>query len=74
MSQYEDAACRPLTLGVNQVAQLLGLSKRTIYRLLDAGKIPKPIQLGGTVRWPRTDIELFIEAGSIRAFRRAKRA
>ena len=72
MSQYEDAACRPLTLGVNQVAQLLGLSKRTIYRLLDAGKIPKPIQLGGAVRWRRTDIELFIEAGSIRAFRRSK--
>ena len=63
-----------LTLDATEVAQLLGISKRTIYRLLDAGQIPKPIKLGNATRWRRSDIVLFVEAGSIRAFRRAKHA
>lgn len=72
MSHIEDPAIRPLTLDIKQVAQLLGLSKRTVYRLLDAGQIPKPMKLGNATRWRRKDIELFVEAGSIRAYRRAK--
>jgi excisionase family DNA binding protein len=64
----------PLTLDAIEVAQLLGVSKRTVYRLLDEGQIPKPIKLRNATRWRRSDIELFVEAGSIRAFRRAKRA
>jgi excisionase family DNA binding protein len=72
MSQTEDPKIRSLTLDVKQVAHLLSVSRRTVYRLLDAGQIPKPLKLGGATRWRRTDIELFVEAGSIRAFRRAK--
>ena len=72
MSQIRDPNIRPLTLDANEAAQLLGLSRRTVYRLLDAGKIPKPLKLGNATRWRRTDIELFVETGSIRAFRRAK--
>lgn len=74
MSQTIDPNIRSLTLDVNEVALLLGVSKRSVYRLLDAGKIPKPIKLGGAVRWRRADIELFVQVGSIRAFKRAKRA
>jgi excisionase family DNA binding protein len=73
MSQVIDLNIRPLTLDVREVAQLLGVSKRTVYRLLDAGEIPKPMKLRNATRWRRTDSELFVEAGSIRAFRRAKR-
>lgn len=62
-----------LTLNVNEVSHLLGVSRRTVYRLLDAGQIPKPFKLGSATRWRRSDIELFVQAGSIRAFRRAKR-
>jgi excisionase family DNA binding protein len=61
-----------LTLDVTEVAQMLGISKRTVYRLLDGGEIPRPIKLGNATRWRRSDIVLFVEAGSIRAFRRAK--
>ena len=73
MSQIRDPNIRPLTLDVNEVAQLLGVSKRTVYRLLDAGQIPKPLKLGNATRWRRTDIELFVKAGSIRAYRRSKK-
>jgi excisionase family DNA binding protein len=72
MSQTEDPKTRPLTLDVKQVAHLLSVSRRTVYRLLDAGQIPKPMKLGNATRWRHKDIELFVETGSIRAFRRAK--
>lgn len=36
------------------------------------GKIPKPRKLGNATRWRCPAIGLFIEAGSIRAFRRTK--
>ena len=72
MPGIRDTTNKSLTLDATEVAQLLGISKRTVYRLLDAGQIPKPIKLGNATRWRRSDIELFVEAGSIRAFRRAK--
>lgn len=74
MSRIRDPKNMSLTLNVSEVAQLLSVSKRTIYRLLDSGLVPKPIKLGNATRWRRRDIELFVEAGSIAAFRRAKRA
>ena len=72
MSQIKNPKIRSSTLDINQVAHLLGVSERTVYRLLDAGQIPKPLKLGHAIRWWHKDIELFVEAGSIRAFRRAK--
>lgn len=74
MPRAKSSAITSLVLDANEVAQLLGVSRRTVYRLLDAGDIPKPMKLGNATRWRRKDIELFVEAGSIRAFRRAKRA
>ena len=73
MPGIQDSNIESLTLDVTEVSQLLGISKRTVYRLLDAGEIPKSIKLGNATRWRRSDIVLFVEAGSIRAFRRAKR-
>lgn len=38
-------------LDVKAVAQILGCSVRHVYRLSDGGKMPKPVRLGGLVRW-----------------------
>ena len=46
---FENAAM----LDVNQVAALLCCSARHVYRLADAGLMPRPIKLGSLVRWPR---------------------
>lgn len=73
MSQPESNPTPSLTLNTEAVAQLLGVSKRTVYRLLDAGQIPRPIKLGNATRWRRSDVELFVKAGSVRAFKREKR-
>ena len=45
------------------LARLLKCSTRTIYRLCDAGRMPRPIKLGALVRWPRAAIVDWIGAG-----------
>lgn len=41
---------KPL-IAKSEVARLLGVSERTVERLAASGKLPKPIQIGGSVRW-----------------------
>jgi prophage regulatory protein len=62
-----------LTLTVQEVAQLLGRGVRTIWRWTEKGKFPKPIKIEGSTLWRRADIELFVQEGSFKAFRQAKR-
>ena len=47
------AAPSPVMLDVEAFAALLGVSTRHLRRLVDAGKAPQPVRLGGCVRWPR---------------------
>ena len=49
MPGIKNTTTKSLTLDATEVAQLLGISKRTVYRLLDAGQIPKPIKLGNVI-------------------------
>lgn len=41
----------------------LKCSRRHVYRLLDAGLLPKPLRLGKLVRWDSTAIEAWINQG-----------
>jgi excisionase family DNA binding protein len=50
-------------LAVDDVAAMLGVSGRHVYRLADAGKMPRPFKLGGAVRWDRLAIADWIAAG-----------
>ena len=52
-----------LLIPADRVAELLGLSKRTLWRLLSAGKLPKPVRLGSVVRWKRDELEAWIGSG-----------
>ena len=45
-----------------QVAERLDISKRTVWRLDDAGKLPAPIRIGGSVRWSSDEITRWIKA------------
>lgn len=39
------------------VEKLSGLSRATIYRLMKAGKFPRPLSIGtGSVRWRQSDV------------------
>lgn len=50
-------------LNVKQVAVLLNCSQRHVFRLAQAGSIPKPRKLGTLVRWSRSELEKWIAEG-----------
>lgn len=51
-------------LDVRDVAALLGgCSPRHVYRLADAGRMPRPIKLGTLVRWSRAQLLSWIDGG-----------
>jgi excisionase family DNA binding protein len=52
-----------LLLSVTDLARVLGTSTRTIWRLLEQGKLPKPSRLGARTRWPAGEVREWIKAG-----------
>ncbi|MFM9963601.1 MAG: helix-turn-helix transcriptional regulator [Planctomycetaceae bacterium] len=50
-------------LDVKQVAALLSCSARHVYRMSDAGAMPRPRHVGALVRWCRSEIEQWVAAG-----------
>lgn len=50
-------------LDVKALAAKLNCSTRHAYRLADAGKMPRPLHLGGLVRWRADEIDEWIAAG-----------
>ena len=61
---------KPDLMDVNAVAALIGASPRTVRRLADWGRMPRPISLGRMVRWQRSVIEEWIRQGCPRVERR----
>ncbi len=61
--KYERVGGGPLLVDTNKVAELLNLSPRTVWRLLSAGKLPKPVRIGRSVRWSLTKLESWIAEG-----------
>ncbi len=52
---------QPLLLNVQQLAQLLGVSTRHIWRMRDSGQLPPAIKLGAKiVKWSREDVVAWI--------------
>lgn len=43
-------------LNTSEVAALMGVSPKTIRRLLDAGKLPQMVRVGRLIRWRENDI------------------
>ncbi|MCK4873826.1 MAG: helix-turn-helix domain-containing protein [Phycisphaerales bacterium] len=52
-------------LSVGDVAELLKCSARTVYRLADAGRIPRPVKLGALVRWRAGELSQWIADGCL---------
>jgi len=51
-------------LSAEALGRALSLSKRTVFRLRSAGKLPEPIKVGASIRWRLSDIELFVRMGA----------
>ena len=50
-------------LTAQDVAEMLDIGRSTLYRLKSSGKVPRPVKIGGSVRWRRAEIKAWIEAG-----------
>ncbi len=53
----------PVMLNVNDLAALLRVSVRTVWRLRSAGRLPKPVEIGGSIRWNEDTVRDWIAAG-----------
>lgn len=47
-------------ISAGELAEMLAVSKRTVFRLDSSGKIPGPVRINRSVRWRVSDIELWI--------------
>jgi predicted DNA-binding transcriptional regulator AlpA len=47
---------RVIAISARQLSQMLSVSLRQCWRLNAAGKLPRPVRLGGSVRWSRQEI------------------
>lgn len=58
--------CNTLLITVDEVAELLGIARRTVQRMDSAGKLPSPLRLGLSgkcIRWNKAELESWIAAG-----------
>ena len=46
-----------------EVARALAVGDRTVWKLVSAARIPKPVRIGRCVRWRTDDIASWIDAG-----------
>ncbi len=46
-----------------EVEEVLGISRSSIYRLMQEGKFPRPLKIGpAAVRWRASDIMVWLES------------
>ncbi len=50
-------------LDIEELSAELGCSKRHIYRLVQLGRMPKPVRLGALVRFRRVEIAAWLAQG-----------
>ena len=54
-----------LLISVDDLATILKVSTRTVWRLLSAGKLVRPVRFGGAVRWRYREVLKWIEDGCL---------
>lgn len=53
----------PVLISAETIAEMLGISKRQVWRLASSGHLPGRVKLGRLTRWRRADIQRWIESG-----------
>ena len=54
-------------------ADMAGVAKRSWWRYVSSGKAPAPVRLGGAVRWRRSELAEWIDAGCPRVRKEVSR-
>lgn len=53
----------PPLICAEELAEMLQVSTRTLWRLLSAGQLIEPIKLGGSTRWRLEQVRRWIDEG-----------
>lgn len=56
-------ASEPFLITAAELARLLKISTRSLWRLQSAGSLPAPVRFGGTVRWRLDEVRNWIAEG-----------
>lgn len=51
----------PALLSAREVAGILGISERQVWRMVSAGELPAPKRVGTLTKWRRSEIEAWVE-------------
>ena len=62
MSRSNENAGPAVLLRVDEVARMLGISVRTVCRLVSPDELAAPVSIGRCKRWHRSDIEAFVSS------------
>ena len=56
---------KPLSMLISaaDLACLMNVSERTLWRLLSAGKVPQPVRIGRSTRWRMAEVRDWIDRG-----------
>jgi prophage regulatory protein len=60
-------------LSAAESAEMAGVAKRSWWRYVSSGKAPAPVRLGGAVRWRRSELAEWIQAGCPRVRKAVER-
>jgi excisionase family DNA binding protein len=63
MTKQTQAAEPARLIDVETVASILNVSTRHIYRMAEAGLMPRPLKLGAAIRWDRQVLQSWIDSG-----------
>jgi len=58
---------RRLLVDTTQVAKLLKVCEKTVWRMQTTGEMPMPIRIGRAVRWSYEEIKAWVDAGCPKA-------
>jgi excisionase family DNA binding protein len=53
----------PLLLNAREVARLLTVSARTVWKLAATERLPAPVRIGRCVRWRAEELRAWVDAG-----------
>lgn len=63
MNEKHELKPKLVLLKAEEVACMLAISTRTLWRLVSVHKFPAPIRVGSSTRWRATDVEAWVHAG-----------
>lgn len=61
--QHANPGKLPELLTIRELAKVLKLSPRSIWRLVRNHQLPAPVRIGGSIRWRADDISFWIANG-----------